>query len=209
MGRAAEVYSLSECAASGCSGTLDSDGITRITANVSSTLDHGKSIRIREVMNRTRAKFTALVHVLVGHLALLGCDRSADGGDSEEDAVAACDAAESQSACEAISARGYQCAWVKTVTVTAEAQCESSEELRCVPYAKGAFTPGCSPSPGCHASDPDQPGVLVKPAYREDASGSMLLVNECGGDALGFTACDSGAADADVPACACVCESAP
>lgn len=163
----------------------------------------------REIMNKTTTSFKASIRLLAGLTALLGC-KPDDGGNSEDDAVAACAAAESKAACEAVSTPTYWCAWVQTVTVTAEAPCESSEELQCVPYAKGGGTPGCAPSPGCHDSDPNQPGMLVKPAYREDESGFFQLVNECGGDALGFTRCNSGAtADADVQACACVCESAP
>lgn len=161
---------------------------------------------MRENMKNRRTNLP--VGFLAAFAALLGCDKS-EGADGEEEAVVACAAAESQAACEAIGSPAYQCGWVQTITVTAEAPCESSVTQQCIPYAKGAFPPGCSPSMGCQNSDPNQPGMLVRPAYREGESGATLLVNECGGDAFGFTACESGAADADVPACACVCESAP
>lgn len=153
------------------------------------------------------ASIPARIGLLAVFVALHGCDNR--DGDSEEDAVAACAAAESKDACQALEGPTYHCGWVKTVTVTSAAPCATLETSTCVPYAKGAFPPGCAPSPGCLDSQPGDPGRLIRPAYREDEPGVVQLVDECGSDAVGWTPCASGAADADEPACACVCEPAP
>lgn len=158
-------------------------------------------------MNTASASITARVGLLAVFAALFGCDNRK--GESEEDAVAACAAAESKAACEALEGPTYRCGWVKTVTVTSEAPCETVETSTCVPYAKGAFPPGCAPLRGCLDSQPGDEGRLIQPAYREDEPGVTLLVENCTGDPVGWTPCPSGAADADVPACACACELAP
>lgn len=149
-------------------------------------------------------------------VCLTGCpadDRDDDGSltGADEEAVAACAAAESEQACLHVDvAQDYRCAWVRTLTVESEESCATREELRCLAYRAGGATPGCAPIQGCEASGPDRPGTLVVPAYRENAVGEIELVDECGSPgAVGFTACESGASGTDVTACACVCESAP
>ncbi|PCC67800.1 hypothetical protein SAMN02745121_02436 [Nannocystis exedens] len=130
-----------------------------------------------------------------------GCERE----DGEEAAVAACGAAESAAACEGIVKSSYRCAWVRTVVVTGD--CETVDEQRCVPFAEQAVPPACLPIRGCHGSQPGQPGMLIAPAFREEAQGATRLVDRCYAEALGYDACESGAAaDAAHPACACVCE---
>jgi hypothetical protein len=159
--------------------------------------------------NMSRARSEASVSLLAATLiASIGCDR---GDQSDDEAVAACAAAGSMAACAAVDVGSmYRCAWVRTLTLTSEPECATSEVFRCLAYPNTPATPGCAPIPGCHDSGPDKPGTLVIPAYREGESGSFELVDQCGSSGVvGFTACTSGSADAEVPACACVCESAP
>jgi hypothetical protein len=139
-------------------------------------------------------------------LALAGC--GGDDDDGEEAAVAACAAAGSAAACQAITGPDFRCAWVGSVVVTGD--CQTVDELRCVPYGTHAAPPACLPIPGCHGSQPGQPGKLISPGFREEAPGVTRLVNECFSDAIGYQECESGdAAAAADPACACVCDPAP
>ncbi|WAS97293.1 hypothetical protein [Nannocystis punicea] len=153
-------------------------------------------------MNRSRRGLSAPAL----WLALAACG---GGDDGEQAAVAACAAAESTAACEAVTGSEYRCAWVRSVVVTGN--CETADELRCVPFATPhAGPPACLPIPGCQASQPGQPGRLIAPGFREEAPGVAALVDVCFQDALGYESCESGeAAAAAHPACACVCDPAP
>jgi hypothetical protein len=132
----------------------------------------------------------------------------------DADAISACLHASSMDACERVDvAPAYRCAWVRILTLVDEQSCETRDGFQCVAFGSGASTPGCSPIPGCEASGPEDPGTMVVPAHRDTAEG-ITLMDVCGttaeSAAVGWTTCTSGASNGgDVPACACVCESAP
>ena len=128
--------------------------------------------------------------------------------DGEEAAMAACAAAGSEAACEAIRGSSYFCAWVRSVVVTGD--CEAVDEPVCVAVVEKPAPPACLPIRGCLASQPEQPGRLIAPGFRAEEPGVARLVDVCSSDVLGYDPCGSGvAADAADPACACVCDSAP
>ncbi|MCY1069896.1 hypothetical protein OV090_34460 [Nannocystis sp. RBIL2] len=130
------------------------------------------------------------------------------GKDGEEAAMAACAAAGSEAACEAIRDSSYFCAWVRSVVVTGD--CETVDEPVCVAVVERPAPPACLPIRGCLGSQPGQPGKLSAPGFREEEPGVTRLVDVCFSAVLGYDPCESGvAADAADPACACVCDSAP